>query len=206
MIARIVRAPDFFGATWKNAREPADQAVFADVPLEVLAADECCVARLSIVVQCDTDERLLFDAVIDVNESIAFEGNAFAFQLQVNSSSIDVRHLPDRLDFACTLRSSSPSGSGSERLVVNSRGRTGVEFFLFTDVKETVEIFATIHFWTRCVDVGPRRRQVGAKAGRQILWTGAWASKHRVTVISILVVWVHQRWLDNLGGLVACLG
>jgi hypothetical protein len=155
VIARIVGTPDLFVATWKNAREPADQAVFSDVALEVLAADERCIARLSIVVRGDTDERLLLDAVIDVNESIVFEGNSFAFQLKVNSGPVDVRHLSERLDFTCTLRSFSPSGSGSERLAVNSRGRTGVKFFLFADVKESIEIFTAIHFRTGRVDIGP---------------------------------------------------
>ena len=71
--------------------------------LEMLAAGKCCVARVSIVIRCVTNEGLLLDVVIGVNEAVAFEADAFTFQLQVDSSSIDVRHLSERLGFTTAL-------------------------------------------------------------------------------------------------------
>jgi hypothetical protein len=157
VIARIVGTPDLLIATWKHAREPADQAVFADMTLEVLAAHECCVAGIPIAVRRDTDECLLLDAVVDVNESIAFEANAFAFQLQLNLGTPDVRHLSNRLNFTGTLRGSSSCESGFDRLIIDCRRRTGFDIFFFADVKESFNIFTTIHVLTRRVNIGPRR-------------------------------------------------
>lgn len=78
MVACVVRTPDLLIAPWEHARELADRAMHAQVSLQVLSAGKCCVARLSIATRRDTDEWLLFDVVIGVNEAIAFEVNSIA--------------------------------------------------------------------------------------------------------------------------------
>jgi hypothetical protein len=96
VIARVVGTPDFLVATRKHAWEPADRTMLAEMALEVLTTGKCCVARVSVVIWCDTDKWLLFDVVISVNEAVSFKANTVAFELQIDPSSIAVGHLSDR--------------------------------------------------------------------------------------------------------------
>jgi hypothetical protein len=104
---------------------------------------------------------------VSVDDSVVFETDTIAFQVQVNASAVDILHLLAWLNFPGSFQGPASAGSGSIWLGLKRRHWTGLNFSL--DMEEAVHVFATVHVCTGRVNFFKGRREFRVEARGQIL-------------------------------------